>query len=401
MSRLRQGYGAPGGSVIAIARKEWREIVRDRRSLYSGLFFGLWGPLVMGIALLATARHQGELGAIEIGGQGLSQSPALVAFLAGRDVTIVEMGGDPAAAIRDRRTPAMVIVDHDYADRFSHNRPATVAVLHDSSWTESGRYAAHVKSVLADYSRSVGDTRLVVRGIAPSAIAPLRLIERDYATAADRSGRALATMPIFILLAAFIGGMSVAADVSAGERERGSLESLLLHPVSRASIITGKWLAISAAAVATVVLALATSYAVMQHPRLQQLDLPIGLGVTDALWMLGALTPLALAAAAVQLLVAFQARTYKEAQATLSMMIFLPMIPGFLFAFGSIAPSAWMGFAPMIGQHMLLTDLARGEAPPSSQVMVLTLLTLITAGVACWAAARQLDRETVLRRAGA
>ncbi len=141
--------------------------------------------------------------------------------------------------------------------------------------------------MLADYSRAVGDTRLVVRGIAPSAIAPLRVIERDYATAADRSGRALATMPIFILLAAFIGGMSVAADVSAGERERGSLESLLLHPVSRASIVTGKWLAISAAAVATVVLALATSYAVMQHPRLQQLDLPIGLGVADALRMLG------------------------------------------------------------------------------------------------------------------
>ena len=135
--------------------------------------------------------------------------------------------------------------------------------------------------------------------------------------------------------------------------------------MSRASIITGKWLAISAAAVATVVLALATSYAVMQHPRLQQLDLPIGLSASDALRMLGALTPLALAASAVQLLIAFQARTYKEAQTKLSMMIFLPMIPGFLFAFGSIAPSAWMGFAPMIGQHMLLTDVARGEAAAS------------------------------------
>ena len=71
-----------------------------------------------------------------------------------------------------------------------------------------------------------------------------------------------------------------------------------------------------------------------------------------------------------QLLIAFQARTYKEAQTKLSMMIFLPMIPGFLFAFGSIAPSAWMGFAPMIGQHMLLTDVARGEAPPANRVMV-------------------------------
>ena len=388
-------------SAIAIARKEWREIVRDRRSLYSGLFFGVWGPVVMGITLLAMARSQGDLGAIEIGGQGMSQSPALVAFLSGRDVTIVEIGGDPAAAIRDRRVPAMVAIDHDYADRFSQSRPATVEVLHDSSWTESSRHAAHLKSLLADYSRAVGDTRLVVRGIAPSAIAPIRIIERDYATAADRSGRALATLPIFILLAAFIGGMSVAADVSAGERERGSLESLLLHPVSRASIITGKWLAISAAAVATVVLALATSYAVMQHPRLQQLDVPIGLSVSDALWMLGGLAPLALAASAVQLLIAFQARTYKEAQAKLSMMIFLPMLPGFLFAFGSITPSAWMAFAPMIGQHMLLTDLARGEAPPAIQVVALTTLTLIAAALACWAAARQLDRESVLRRAGA
>jgi sodium transport system permease protein len=387
--------------AVAIARKEWREIIRDRRSLYSGLFFGIWGPLVMGIALVATARHQGELDAIEIGGQGLSQSPALAAFLSGRNVTVVEIDGDPAAAIRDRRVPALLIVEDDYAERFSQSRPATVALLHDSSWTESSRYAARLRSVLAEYSRAVGDTRLVVRGIAPSAIAPLRMLERDYATAADRSGRTLATMPIFILLAAFIGGLSVAADVSAGERERGSLESLLLHPVSRASIVIGKWLAISGAAVATVVLSLVTSYAVMQHPRLQQLDLPIGLGVADALWMLAALTPLALAASALQLLIAFQARTYKEAQTKLSMMIFLPMIPGFLFAFGSIAPSAWMGFAPMIGQHMLITDLARGEAPPAFQAVALTAVTLVTAAVACWVAARQLDRESVLRRAGA
>ncbi len=113
--------------AMAVARKEWREIVRDRRSLYSGLFFGVWGPLVMGIALLATARHQGELGAIEIGGQGASQAPALAAFLAARDVSIVEIAGDPAAAIRDRRMPALLIVDDDYAERFAQSRPATVA----------------------------------------------------------------------------------------------------------------------------------------------------------------------------------------------------------------------------------------------------------------------------------
>ncbi len=386
--------------TVSIARKECREIVRDRRSLLSGLFYGIWGPMVMGIALLAMARHQGELGPITIGAQNLEAAPSLAAFLKARDVSFQPVD-DAAAAVRSQQIGAVLIVDDGYADRFSSSRPAEVALLYNSTRPESDRHADHVRSILADYGRGVADTRLVLRGIAPAAAAPLRVLERDFATTADRAGRAFATLPIFLLLAAFIGGMSVAADVAAGERERGSLESLLLHPITRHAVVAGKWLAVSAATLATVALAIAVSYAVLQHPRLQRLDLPIGMSITDALTMLAVLAPLALAASALQLLIAFQTRTYKEAQTKLSMLIFVPMIPGFLFAFGSLQPAPWMAFTPMIGQHMLITDLVRGAAASVPVALTLSAVTLAVALAAGWAATRQLDRETVLRRAGA
>lgn len=388
-------------TTLAIARKEWREVVRDRRSLYSGLFYGVWGPLVMGAALLAMANQHGPLGPITVPAAGAGQAPALAAFLASRQVSLAEAEADPAAAIRDRRLPLALVVDEDYAARWQASRPAEVALLYDSTWPEADRRADHVRRVLAEYAQQAGETRLVVRGVAPPAVTPLRVLERDYATVASRAGRALATMPIFVLLAAFIGGMSVAADVAAGERERGSLESLLLHPVRREVVVLGKWLAVSGAALATVVVALAMSYAVLQHPRLQGLDLPIGLSRGEAAAMLLALAPLALGAAAVQLLMAFHARTYKEAQTKLSMLIFVPMIPGFMFAFGTLEPAPWMAFVPMIGQHMIVTSLVRGEAVAAGPALLLAAATLAVAGAACWTAAGQLGRESVLRRAGA
>jgi sodium transport system permease protein len=191
---------------------------------------------------------------------------------------------------------------------------------------------------------------------------PLSVGERDLSTAASRAGVALATLPMFVLLAAFIGGMSVAADVTAGERERASLESLLVTPASRAGLVAGKWMATTLVALATVALALMMCHVLLQHPRVQSVDLPLGLSAFDAVRIFLLLAPLAMLATAVQLAIALVARTYKEAQTHLSLLVFLPMIPGFLLAFGTLRPADWMFRVPMLGQHLLVSDL--GSRPP-------------------------------------
>jgi sodium transport system permease protein len=386
--------------ALAVFRKELRETIRDRRSLFSGLFYGVWGPMVMGIALLALARDRADIGTMPLVVEGPSRAPALVAFLASRDIDVIDGDADLAAAIRDRRTPIALSIDEGYGADFLNQRTARVTLLFDGTWSESARRAARMRTVLTEYSRGIADTRLVLRGVAPAAITPVRVLERDFSTAAGRAAGVLATMPIFILLAAFVGGMSVAADLTAGERERGSLESLLLHPVDRLSIVAGKWLAASAVAVATVAVTVMMSQLVLRHPRLLAIDLPIGLPHQDALAIFLLLAPLALCAAALQLLVALFARTYKEAQTQLSLFVFAPMIPGFLFAFGSLQPAPWMRLTPMLGQHVFITDLVRGQALPLIPAAQLTIVTLAVAGLALVAVAALLGRESILRRHG-
>jgi sodium transport system permease protein len=146
-------------------------------------------------------------------------------------------------------------------------------------------------------------------------------------------------------------------------------------------------------------LTLATSQAILRHPRIQALDLPVGLSAADvaAMWLVVA--PLALAVVGGQILIALFARTYKEAQTHLSLLIFVPMMPGFLFAFGTVDVSAWMRWTPIVGQHLLIGDILRGEFPAPVRIAVVSSLTLAAGAAALLAASSLLTRESINRRA--
>ena len=381
----------------AVAFKELRETIRDRRSLLSGLFYGVWGPMVMAIALTALARDRGDDIPLTLAVEGAPRAASLMAFLADRRATVISEDGGVDRVRSHTRTVALVIADN-YPGDFRASRPATVTLLYDGSWSQSRTQAERVRALLSEYARRVGDTRLILRGVSPSAVVALNLDERDLSTPASRAGAALGTLPIFVLLAAFIGGMSVAADVSAGERERGSLEALLLNPVPRLALVAAKWTAAALVALATVTVTLAVSHAILRLPRIQAIDLPVGLSMSDAtqIWLM--LAPLALLATSVQLLIALQAKTYKEAHTQLSLMMFLPMIPGFMFAFGSLQPAPWMTFVPMLGQHLIISDIVRGQGPAPGAATGLTLVTLACTLAALWAASVLMTSERIVRR---
>jgi sodium transport system permease protein len=387
--------------TVAVLRKELREVVRDRRSLASGLFYGVWGPLVMALALTALARDRNNDAPLTLPVGGSERAPSLLAFLAARGVSVAAAPDNAADLVRSRKLPIALLVPETYPASFNGARPAKVIVLYESSWSESRSKADRIKALLGEYARSVGDTRLVLRGVSPSAASPLDIAERDLSTAASRAATVLALLPIFVLLAAFVGGMSVAADLTAGERERGSLESLLLNPAPRLTIVVGKWMATSAVSLATVALTLAVSHFLLALPRIQAIDLPVGLSVSDAMRMALVLAPLAVFASALQLLMALFARTYKEAQAQLSLLMLVPMLPGFLFAFGSLQPRGWMMWVPMLGQHIAMTDIVRGQILSPGIVGAMTVCTVLGAALALGLTARLLNREGIVRRLGA
>jgi sodium transport system permease protein len=389
-----------GRLTLAVMRKELREGVRDWRSVGSALLYAVWGPAVMALALSALARDRGPEAPLTLAIESQSSADALNSFLTERSVSLVPAPSDVAASIRARDLPVALVVADSYAADFDAARPARVTLLYDASWQESNAKASRVRSLLAEYARRVGDTRLVLRGVSPAAISALRISEQDLSTAAGRAAMVLATLPIFVLVSAFIGGMGVAADLTAGERERGSLESLLINPVPRTAIVVGKWAAACALCLATVTLTIAVSQALLRHPRIQAIDLPIGLSAGDAVQMWLVMAPLVLLATSVQLLVALVAKTYKEAQTHLSVLIFVPMLPGFLFAFGSLEAQPWMHWLPIVGQHVTISGVLRGDPASAGTTAMLSAITLATSGVALSASSYLLGRESIVRRAG-
>jgi len=386
--------------TLSIARKEGREILRDRRSLGSGLVYGVWGPLVMALALIALARDRSPDAPLVVPVAGAEHAPSLMAFLAERQVTTEPAPGNVSDRVRARELPLALVISQDYGKDFERSRPAKVTLLHDGSWSPSRSKVERLRALLNDYTRRVSDTRLILRGVSPSAITALEVAEQDLASAESRAATVLALLPIFVLLAAFVGGMSVAADLTAGERERGSLEALLLNPASRKAIVLGKWAATSAVALATVALTLAVSHLALRHPRIQAIDLPVGLSAGDALQMTLVLAPLTLFACALQLLIALFARTYKEAQTQLSLLMFVPMLPGFLFAFGSLQPETWMLWVPMLGQHVAMSDIVRGQVLTPGAAAIMGATSLIGAGLFLTLTADVLGRESTLKRLG-
>jgi sodium transport system permease protein len=218
----------PAAQALVVARKELRDAFRDRRAIYSVLLGSLIGPVLVGVMLAAIADRQREIEEVTIPIVGMEHAPALVAWLGQQaGVTLAEGPDDPEAAVRDRDEDVVVVIPDDYASRFRASRPVEIQLVTDGSRSSVRPTVERVRGLLQRYSSEIGAMRLVGRGVSPAIVTPLRLVDLEVSSAQQRAAVVLSFVPLFIVLAAFTGGMQIATDATAGERERGSLEPLL------------------------------------------------------------------------------------------------------------------------------------------------------------------------------
>jgi sodium transport system permease protein len=191
-----------------------------------------------------------------------------------------------------------------------------------------------------------------------------------------------AMMSVFTLVSAFVGGMNVAMDSIAGERERRSLVPLLMHPITRLDLLLGKWLAVAAFTAAGLALNLA-GFALLFH-RLPPPALAL------------CLIPLCLLAAALEIWISALCRGIKEAQTYLSMLVFLPMMVGMFVVFSPVAGHGWLRFVPVAGHQLQLEAGMRSMPLDPLSVLFLGLGTATLAGMALLAAADRLEQDDVV-----
>lgn len=382
--------------ILAVFAKEALDAARDRRSLGSALIYSLFGPLVLAMALGALARNNADDGPLRLTVAGAEHAPSLLRYLEQNGVEIVHAPADVASRVRNGSLVVALVIPEDYAESFRASRPARVELVYDASRSDSRGPVRRVEALVERYGNQVAGLRLSARGVSPQVAQPVQLAQVDLSTAASRAALTLGTFPIFLLMAAFISAMNIAIDATAGERERGSLEPLLVHAVPRRDLVLGKWLAAALFNVLGVGLTLLVSFLVLRWDRLEALDVPVALSPGDALRLFGLLLPLTLFAPALQMLISLFARSFKEAQTYLSLLLFLPVIPGFLFSLQRIDPEPWMRAVPLLAEQVLASDLLRGQAIGPATHLTAAGATLLAAAVCLAATARMLRHERIV-----
>ncbi len=387
----------PAAQVIVVFRKEITDAFRDRRSLYSILIGSLFGPLIMGFTLNRVADRQRQIEDVRIPVVGIEHAPALMEWLRQQaGVEIVAGPADPEAAVRERDEDVVVIVPEDFAKKFRSSSPAVVKIVSDGSRNTSRPKVQRVRGLFTRYSGEIGTLRLVTRGVSAAIATPLQVEDVEVSSAQQRAAMILAFIPMFIVLAAFTGGMQIATDSTAGERERGSLEPLLVNPAPRGAIAAGKWLAATFAAVLSVLITTGLILAMLRYIPLQELGIRFRLDGGQLVGLLFALLPMCLLSTGVQTYLATFARSFKEAQSYMGILIMVPMLPGILSSVYPISSQPWMYPIPVLGQHVLAADVLGGKPTPVWAFLMAGVAAVLVAMLLLQLTTRMLQREKII-----
>lgn len=386
-------------AIVAVFRKEVLDNVRDRRTLLSSLLFApLFGPLVfatvISVSLSSQISDQDE--ALTMSVVGAANAPNLMTFLERQNVVVEKVDGDPETRVKNGDLEFVLIVPDEYAERFESGEPAPLQLVSDESNVTDRKSVLRAERLLQAYGNQIGALRLQVRGVSPLLVSPLSVSRLDVSTREGRAILILGMITYFLLFAALLGGMYLAIDATAGERDRNSLESLLALPVARRDLMIGKICATALFMLMSVAICVTAFYFGIQFVPLERLDMTANFTVAVALQIFLVLVPYVVFGAGLMMIVATFTRTHKEAQTYLSLLLAVPTMPILFAAVLGLRPSTALMAVPSLGQHLLITDILKDEPVTWSWVFVCALTTTAIGLLLCYVATTRYNRERIL-----
>jgi sodium transport system permease protein len=383
--------------VWIVLRKELRDGLRDRRSIFSVLIGAALTPALLGGMFTVIAGRGRDAEELKLPVAGVEYAPAFVDWMKQQTgVEIMAAPADPEQAVRDRKEDVVLIIEKDFAKNMARGVPAPVKLISDST-REAGRAKVErARKLVTDYSSQLAALRLIARGVAPSIALPVRVQEVEVSSAQERLATLLNILPYLLVLAAFIGGLQIAIDTTAGERERGSLEPLLLNPIPRLALAAGKWLASSTFACGSVLFSMLLTVNVLRRVPWHDLGIRFRVSDGDLMSLLALVLPLALFLSAVVMFSATFARSFKEAQGYVGLLILLPMLPGVISTLYPLSNRPWLAPIPIVGQYALAADVLRGKPPAVAFYVIAGVSVVACALVLLWLCSRMLTREKII-----
>jgi len=371
---------------LIVFLKEFRETLRDRRSLGLLALFTFIYPVMLGYMLNQQIERatRPEREGIALSVIGAAKAPTLMAMLKQKNVTITDLPPTTdeqiEALLHGRKIAAVLRLSDNFTADYAAMRPARIELWYNSASDLDAR-RRDIDEILQVYSSNIAGARLLAHGVSPTTMAPIKLQRYDTGSTAARSAGVIGSILGFLFFPAFICCVSAAVDSTAGERERRSLEVLMSQPAHAWELIVGKWLAAGALSVIGITLELALAHAILIWLPLEEIGMSWRVTSGDLALVCLVSMPLCMFAAGLQIAIAMNAKSFKEAQSTLSFISLVPMVPGVVVSMLDLKTATWMYLVPMLSNQTLLREISKGESV-GSLPFVLTFASSAIAALA-------------------
>jgi sodium transport system permease protein len=372
--------------------KELVDALRDRRTLLVVLLSSVAiGPAVLVLISQLVAGIEKRAEAREVVVHGIEHAPTLRNYLERQTYTVRKAPVGYEQQLKDSQLgDPVLVVPADFEADMARGKPPVVELLASAGNQRSQTGSGAVLRLLRGFNQEQATLRLAVRGVSPAALEAMRVEERDLADPASRAAQLSTMVPFFVLMAVLYGALNAALDTTAGERERGSLEPLLMNPAPRLALVLGKWGAVASVGILIAVLSCLSFLPGQWLLRSEALSALFRFGIGEAAAFVGLLLPLAGALAAVLMAVAIRCRSFKEAQANATIVVLGVSLLPLVTIFNQEGQAPWHLWVPALAQTTLMGRVLRGEALPWVDVALAAGVCVLLAALAIGFVARTL-----------
>jgi sodium transport system permease protein len=310
--------------------------------------------------------------------QGIEHAPTLRNYLERQTYVLEAPPVDFERLLRDSKlAEPVLVVPEGFEEGLRTADPPVLEVVSSSGNQRAQAGVGRVQRLLQGFAQEQAALRLGSRGVASALLEPIVVDERDVATRASRAAQLAAIVPFFVLMAVLYGAMGAALDTTAGERERGSLEPLLMNPATPVQLTLGKWAAVASVAMLIAALSCLSFIPAQWLVKSESVSAMFQYGLGEAARFLAILLPLAGALSALLMAVAIRCKSFKEAQANAAVVLFAVSLTPLVSMFSQSGEEPWHLWVPALGQTVLMARVLRGEASPVSDPLTALVVCLV------------------------
>ncbi|MEN9627009.1 MAG: hypothetical protein RJA10_235 [Pseudomonadota bacterium] len=352
--------------------KELVDALRDRRTLMMVLLSSVaLGPLSLVLISNLVSGFEKRAEAREVWVLGIEHAPTLRNFLERQNASIKTAPADYERQLRDSKLgEPVLVVPADFEAQLARAEPPVLELVSSSSNQRAQAGTGRVSRLLRGFNAEQAQLRLVMRGVSPALLQATQVEDRDVADRGARAAQLMAMVPYFVLMAVLYGALNAALDTTAGERERGSLEPLLMNPMTPMALVLGKWGAVASVGLLIAVLSCLSFLPGQWLLRSETLSAMFRFGFGEAALFVGLLLPVAAALAALLMAIAIRCKSFKEAQANATLvMLSVSMLP-LVTVFNQEGTAPWHLWVPALAQTTLMTNVLKGEVLAPGDVAV-------------------------------